>query len=85
MRRRPGSRRGGCGASLRNVNGSFFDLRAERHRHTAAEILTAPSDDWGGRAAVHWLGRLAQDTGHDPGAGHLVTVAGVRDAIYGRT
>jgi len=72
------------GASLRNVNGSFFDLVAERHRHTTAEALTALPDDWGGRAAVHWLTRLAQGARFDGEAANLVTVARVLDAIYGR-
>ncbi|MRX51908.1 gfo/Idh/MocA family oxidoreductase [Paracoccus sp. S-4012] len=72
------------GASLRNVDGSFYDLRAERHLHTRAEPLAEPPDDWGGRAAVDWLTRLASGARFDPEAAHLVTVAGAIDAIYGR-
>ncbi|HEX5800348.1 MAG TPA: Gfo/Idh/MocA family oxidoreductase, partial [Gaiellaceae bacterium] len=37
------------GASLRNVDGSFYDLRADRHRGTESEQLAEPGDDWGGR------------------------------------
>lgn len=72
------------GASLRNVGGSFYDLRAERHHHIRAESLTEPPDDWGGRAAVDWLTRLAQGARYDDEARHLVTVARVIDRIYGR-
>lgn len=72
------------GASLRNVNGSFYDLRAERHHHIRAESLSEPPDDWGGRAAVDWLTRLAQGARYDDEARHLVTVARVIDRIYGR-
>ncbi|MBB1489966.1 Gfo/Idh/MocA family oxidoreductase [Paracoccus sp. MC1854] len=72
------------GASLRNVNGSFYDLRAERHHHIRAESLAEPPDDWGGRAAVDWLTRLAQGARFDDEARHLVTVARVIDRIYGR-
>jgi len=72
----------GGGARLHNVDGSFYDLRAERHRHTQAEPLAGPPDDWGGRAAVDWLARLAGGQRFDPGAGHLVTVARVLDGIY---
>lgn len=72
------------GASLRNVNGSFYDLRAERHHHIRAESLAEPPDDWGGRAAVDWLTQLSHGTRFDDGARHLVTVARVIDRIYGR-
>lgn len=72
------------GASLRNVGGSFYDLRAERHHHIRAESLAEPPDDWGGRAAVDWRTRLASGAGYDDEARHLVTVARVIDRIYGR-
>ncbi|WP_374302782.1 Gfo/Idh/MocA family protein [Paracoccus sp. (in: a-proteobacteria)] len=72
------------GAALRNVNGSFYDLRAERHHHIRAEPLAEPPDDWGGRAAVDWLARLAGGARFDPDARHLETVAQVIDRIYGR-
>jgi len=72
------------GAGLRNVNGSFYDLRAERHHHIRAESLSEPPDDWGGRAAVDWLTRLSQGARYDDEARHLVTVARVIDRIYGR-
>ena len=68
------------GASLRNVNGSFYDLRAERHHHIRAKPLAEPPDDWGGRAAVDWLTQLAQGARFDDGAQHLVTVAKVIDS-----
>ena len=72
------------GASLRNVNGSFYDLRAERHHHIRAKSLAEPPDDWGGRAAVDWLTQLSHGTRFDNEARHLVTVAQVIDRIYGR-
>ena len=72
------------GASLRNVNGSFYDLRAERHHHIRAEALAEPPDEWGGRAAVDWLARLSREARFDDEARHLVTVARVIDRIYGR-
>ena len=49
----------GGGASMRNVNGSFFDLKAERFSRTSREVLAEPPDNWGGRAAVEWAKRLA--------------------------
>ena len=71
------------GASLANVGGSFYDLRAERYRGTATETLVEPPDEWGGRAAVEWARRLAAGERFDPEAERLVTVAETLDAIYG--
>jgi predicted dehydrogenase len=69
---------------LSNVNGSFFDFRADRFRGTTRECICEPPDDWGGRAIVDWARRLAGGGGFDPSARELVTVAKVLDAIYGR-
>lgn len=70
--------------SLRNVDGSFYDFQVELLRGTSCEVLAAPPDAWGGRAAVAWVSRLAEDPSFDPAASELVDVAAVLDAIYGR-
>ena len=70
------------GAALRNVEGSYYDLRAERFTGTGRETLAAPPDDWGGRAAVEWAEKLAAGAGFDPDVEQVVTVAEVLDAIY---
>lgn len=72
------------GAALRNVNGSFYDFSAERFLGTARETLSAPPDEWGGRAAVDWARRLAAGVSYDPDVERLVEVAAALDAIYGR-
>jgi predicted dehydrogenase len=72
------------GAALRNVDGSFYDFVAERHRGTARETLATPPDAWGGRAAADWVARLAAGEGFDPAAERFGTVARVLDRIYGR-
>jgi hypothetical protein len=72
------------GASLRNVDGSFYDFEAHHLRGTTSELLVSPPDDWGGRAAAAWAERLAQDRGFDPEAERLVDVARTIDRIYGR-
>jgi len=72
------------GASLRNVNGSFYDFTAERYWGTARETLTTPPDEWGGRAAADWASRLAAGERFDPAADEFVTIARVLDRIYGR-
>ena len=72
------------GASLKNVNGSFYDFTAERFRGTSRELLCEPPDDWGGRAAADWAKRLASGERFDPAADQLVDVADILDCIYGR-
>lgn len=70
------------GARLANVDGSFYDLVAERLAGTHRETLAAPPDPWGGRAAVAFAQRLATDARFDPEAQRLVDVAEVLDRIY---
>jgi hypothetical protein len=72
------------GATLRNLDGSFYDFRAERLHGTSRETLSLPPDQWGGRAAVDWARRLAAGQGYDIQAEKLVTLAEVLDEIYGR-
>lgn len=72
----------GGGVSLTNVGGSFFDFETWRHDGCATRRLAAPPDDWGGRAAVDWLDRLARGQGYDPECERLVEVAETLDAIY---
>jgi predicted dehydrogenase len=72
------------GASMQNVNGSFYDFVAERYRGTSRETLASPPDEWGGRAAVDWARRLAAGEGFDADAERLVDVASAIDRIYGR-
>jgi predicted dehydrogenase len=71
-----------AGASFLNVNGSFYDFRAELFRGTAREVLVEPPDAWGGRAAVDWAARLAAGHPFDPQADELATVAATLDRIY---
>lgn len=73
------------GAALRNVNGSFFDFTAERFTRTSRELLAAPPDDWGGRAAVAWARQLARGSGYDPEVERSLDVTAVLDAIYQRS
>jgi predicted dehydrogenase len=70
------------GVALRNVDGSYYDLRADRYRGTTRETLAEPPDGWGGRAAVEWAGRLGAGERFDPEIERVVTVAEVLDAIY---
>jgi predicted dehydrogenase len=71
-------------ATLHNVGGSFYDFEATRMHGTGRELLSAPPDAWGGRAAVEWARRLAAGAGFDPEAERLVAVAAALDGVYGR-
>jgi predicted dehydrogenase len=72
------------GLALRNVAGSFYDFTTERFWGTTRQTLHAPPDDWGGRAAVAWARQLAVRPQFDSDIAHVVTVAEVLDAVYGR-
>lgn len=72
------------GTSLSNVDGSFYDFEGHWHRGTTRETLSLPPDAWGGRAAVAWAERLAQDRSFDPAADRYIDSARVLDRIYAR-
>jgi predicted dehydrogenase len=70
------------GVEVRNVGGSFYDFAVERFTGTRRETLAEPPDAWGGRAAVAWASRLADDRSFDPEIERAVDVAEALDAIY---
>ena len=72
------------GLALRNVAGSFYDFTPERFWGTRRQSLHEPPDIWGGRAAVAWARQLVAHPQFHPDIAHVVTVAEVLDAIYGR-
>ncbi|MBB3911126.1 Gfo/Idh/MocA family protein [Sphingomonas desiccabilis] len=74
----------GGAAALRNLDGSFYDFRAERFDGTARSLLADPPDAWGGRAAADWAERLAHSRHFAEDAEELVRSAEVLDRIYGR-
>lgn len=71
-------------AVLRNVDGSFYDLRADRHHGTGSEPLTVPPDAWGGRALLHWVQHITGGGGFDPAIESTLAVARALDRAYGR-
>lgn len=78
----------GGGASLRNVNGSFYDFVAERFNGTETETLNTTADShwqWGGLATLEWVKQLANSSAFDPQVERLINVAEVIDQIYGRS
>jgi predicted dehydrogenase len=73
------------GAALTNVEGSFYDFAAERFHGTSRQGLSAPPDDWGGRAILEWARRLAAGEGFDPKSERLIELAVLIDTIYERS
>ncbi len=71
-----------AGARLHNVNGSFYDFRAERIERDRAVALIEPPDDWGGRAAVAWATALAAGARFDEAAEQFVDLAATIDRCY---
>lgn len=78
-------------AAIRNINGSFYDFRAEHFRGTARTLLSEPPEpggDWGGKAAIAWARRLATDhsrrggTSFDPQAHRFINVSEVLERMY---
>jgi predicted dehydrogenase len=71
--------------AMENRDGSFFDFIAERFAGTARTLLCAPPDQWGGRAAVDWVRRLAAGSRYDPEIEQVLKVAQVLDEMYEHT
>jgi predicted dehydrogenase len=72
------------GLAVANVNGSFYDFRAELYRGTSSEVLDETPDAWGGRALAAWAARLADGPAYDPAIEETQVIAAVIDAIYAR-
>jgi predicted dehydrogenase len=70
------------GAALQNVNGSFYEFVTERFEGTSRQTLTAGPEEWGGRAAVAWVQKLASSREFDPEIEQLRLVAGALDEVY---
>jgi predicted dehydrogenase len=69
-------------AEMRNVNGSFYDFVTERFEGTQTQVLSSPPEEWSGRAASDWAGKLAAGAGFDPACERLIDVAAILDQIY---
>jgi predicted dehydrogenase len=72
------------GAQMRNDNGSFFDFSADLFKGRECERIAAPPDDWGGRAAVDWLRKLAAGERFAGSITGLLETARALDRLYGR-
>jgi predicted dehydrogenase len=68
--------------AMENRDGSFLDFFAEKFTGTSRALLCAPPDDWGGRAAVDWVRRLAICGDYDADIEHILAVSDALDAVY---
>jgi predicted dehydrogenase len=75
----------GGGARMQNEGGSFFDFSAELLRGRDTERLTSPPDDWGGRAAAEWVGKLSDGGRFAESTAGLLQTAEALDRMYGRS
>ena len=73
-----------AGAEMRNENGSFFDFSADLLKGRERQRIASPPDDWGGRAAVDWLRKLAAAGRFSGTTEGLLETARVLDRLYGR-
>ena len=72
------------GAQMRNENGSFFDFTADLFKGRDAQRIASPPDDWGGRASVEWLRKLAAGERFAGSTTGLIETATTLDRLYGR-
>ena len=73
------------GASFKNINGSFYDFKAEKYHGTQTETLVSPPDEWSGRAGVVWVDNMIKNNRFDEqSATEFIKTAEVIDRIYGR-
>ncbi|STY29834.1 myo-inositol 2-dehydrogenase [Legionella wadsworthii] len=73
------------GVSLKNINGSFYDFKAEKYQGTQKEVLVMPPDDWSGRTGLLWAEQLALGFGfNSKTASEFLKTALIIDRIYGR-
>ncbi|MDT0645065.1 Gfo/Idh/MocA family oxidoreductase [Zunongwangia sp. F260] len=73
------------GAAFKNVNGSFYDFKAEKYKGTQTETLVTPPDDWSGRAGVVWADALSSGQDFDrKSAEEFIKTSEIIDRIYGR-
>jgi predicted dehydrogenase len=72
------------GAQMRNENGSFFDFSADLLKGRNVERIASPPDEWGGRVAVDWAGKLAAGVRFAGSTSGLIETAETLDRLYGR-
>jgi predicted dehydrogenase len=70
------------GAAFQNVEGSFYDFRAEWLLRQQRKLLAAPPDPWGGRALIEFVEKLQVGPHFRSSTHELSRVAAVLERIY---
>ena len=71
------------GAAFTNINGSFYDFKAEKFQGTKTKTLVTPPDDWSGRAGTLWAESLLAGAGYNAlTAQEFIQTATIIDRIY---
>lgn len=71
-----------AGATFKNVEGSFYDFRADIHRQNHTENLSQPPEKWGGKAIENWAERLAIGDSYCNTNKQLIHSAEILENIY---
>jgi predicted dehydrogenase len=71
-----------AGAEMRNEGGSFFDFSADLFCGRNAQRIASPPDEWGGRAAVEWVRKLAAGKRFAGSTEGLLETATALDRMY---
>lgn len=73
------------GVAFKNVEGSFYDIQAEKYKETYKEVIVSPPDNWSGRAGLAWSEKITNFAGYDKlTATEYLKTAQIIDRIYGR-
>ena len=72
------------GASLKNLEGSFFDFAAWHHTRTASRQVGEPDAIWPGGATLGWARSLAASNHFEATAENFTKISAVLDQIYAR-
>ena len=70
------------GLSIYNLNGSFYNFRAEKFMNTSRQVLCSPPDDWGGRAITKWAQKLSANCEFEKSVSQIENTALIIDTIY---
>lgn len=70
------------GAEMRNLDGSYTDFVADQFEGRAAQHICSPPDQWGARAAVEWVERLARGDQFAGSTPNISETAQLLDRIY---
>jgi predicted dehydrogenase len=72
----------GGGASMHNLDGSFFDFTGELFKGRERTTISSPPDEWGGRAACEWVRKLSAGERFAGSTEGLVETAQALDKLY---